>query len=152
MKDQDLTTTFSVDRSPEQVFAAISNVREWWGAGIEGAADKIGDEFMYRHKDLHVSTQKLAEAIPGKKLVWLVTDANLSFTKDTGEWKGTQLSFEIAPIGSRTEVRFTHVGLGPECECFEACTKGWNHYVGESLRALLTTGAGKPDPVSVHRG
>lgn len=152
MKDQDLTITFTVDRSPEQTFAAISNVRGWWGAGIEGASDKVGDEFTYRHKSIHLSKQKLVESVPAKTLIWLVTDANLSFTKNTGEWKGTQLRFEIGRTGGQTEVRFTHVGLGPECECFAECSKGWNYYVGESLRALIATGTGMPDSRAVYRG
>jgi hypothetical protein len=36
--------------------------------------------------------------------------------------------------------------LVPELDCFDACSKGWSYYVGESLRRRITTGAGKPDP------
>jgi hypothetical protein len=37
------------------------------------------------------------------------------------------------------------VGLVPAFECFEACSRGWSFFVGESLRQLITTGKGKPD-------
>jgi len=40
---------------------------------------------------------------------------------------------------------FTHVGLVPEYECFEVCSDGWGTYVGQSLRALITTGKGMPN-------
>lgn len=146
-----LTLSFTVDRSPADVFAAVSDVRRWWGAGIEGATAKVGDEFTYRHADLHLSRQKLVEVVPDQRLVWKVTDANLSFVRSPGEWKGTELRFDLVPVAAGTEVRFSHVGLGPECECYEECSKGWAYYVGESLRALLATGTGKPDAVEVYR-
>jgi hypothetical protein len=32
MKNQNYTTSFTVDQSPEDVFAPITNVRGWWAA------------------------------------------------------------------------------------------------------------------------
>lgn len=100
-----LTLSFTVDRSPADVFAAVSDVRRWWGAGIEGATAKVGDEFTYRHADLHLSRQKLVEVVPGQRLVWKVTDANLSFVRSPGEWKGTELRFDLVPVAAGTEVQ-----------------------------------------------
>ena len=53
MNDQSLTTTFTVDQTPEEAFAAINNVRGWRSEEIEGGTDKLGDEFTYRYKDVH---------------------------------------------------------------------------------------------------
>jgi hypothetical protein len=67
MSNQSYTTTFLVDRTPEEAFAAITNVRGWWSGEIEGSTDKLGDEFTYRYKDVHYSKQKLVEVIPEGK-------------------------------------------------------------------------------------
>jgi Activator of Hsp90 ATPase homolog 1-like protein len=145
MKDHDFSTSFLVDQTPEEAFLAIQNVRGWWSETIEGDTRTVGDEFTYRHEELHQSRQKLVEAVAAQRVVWRIEDARLSFVENSGEWKGTQLRFEIAARGGKTEVRFTHVGLSPTCECFAACSKGWSFYVGESLRSLLATGRGQPD-------
>jgi hypothetical protein len=147
MASQDFTTTFSVDQSPEAVFAAINNVRGWWSGEIDGGTDKIGAEFTYRYKGLHRSTQKITELVPGKKVVWHVQDSYLDFVNDKTEWKDTDIVFEIARKGRKTELRFTHVGLVPTFECYGDCSGAWGFYVNESLRSLITTGKGEPNPI-----
>ena len=133
----DFSTSFTVDQSPDEAFAAINRVREWWTGEITGGTDQLGDEFTYRYEDVHRSTQQVVELVPGSKVVWLVTDADLSFTADREEWTGTQVVFEIRPRDGQTEVTFTHVGLAPEVECFESCSNAWGYFVNTSLRALI---------------
>jgi hypothetical protein len=135
-----LTAIFTVDQTPEEAFAAINNVRGWWSGELEGSTDKLGDEFTYRYKDVHYSKQRIAEFIPGKKVVWLVLDGYLQFVEDKTEWTGTQITFEVSPKGGKTEVRFTHVGLVPDQECYNACSSAWNFYINGSLQSLITTG------------
>jgi hypothetical protein len=144
MKDQDYTTTISIDKTPEEAFKAINNVRGWWEGEIEGSTDKIGDVFTYRYEDFHSSKQKIIELIPGKKVVWLVTEGGPKFTKDKAEWKGTRIIFEISKKGKKTEVRFTHEGLVPRLECHDTCTDAWGSIIRGSLRSLIATGKGQP--------
>jgi hypothetical protein len=37
--------------------------------------------------------------------------AEIGFVKNKTEWKGTDIIFEIARKGGKTELRFTHAGL-----------------------------------------
>src|SRR5262245_12610902 len=145
MRDHSYTTSFAVDQSPEEVFDAINNVRGWWSGEIDGSTDKLGSEFTYRYKDIHRSTQKITEFVPGKKVVWRVLDGYLNFVKDKTEWTGTDIVFEITRKGDKTELRFTHVGLVPAFECYGECSGAWGSYINDSLRSLITTGKGQPN-------
>ena len=146
MTARNFTAAFTVAQSPEEVFAAVTNVRGWWSEAIEGASDKLGARFRYRHGDLHDSTQKITRLEPGRKVVWRVTDSQINFVDDKSEWKGTDVVFDIARKNGKTELRMTHLGLVPDLECFGNCSGGWRYYFGSSLRKLITTGKGQPDP------
>ena len=145
MKSQDYSTTISVDQSPDQAFAAINNVRGWWSGEIDGATDKLGAEFTYRYKDMHRSKQKITELIRGKKVAWRVVDSYLAFVEDKSEWNGTDIVFEISQASGKTEVRFTHRGLVPEGECYNACSNAWSSLINGNLRRLITTGKSQSD-------
>jgi hypothetical protein len=143
MKTSDFTTTIQVDQRPMEVFDAINNVRAWWPGEIEGGTTKLNDEFTYRYKKMHYSRQKLVEIIPGKKVVWLVTESSLNFVENKTEWTATKIIFEISEMNNKTEVRFTHLGLVPQYECFDSCSNAWTDIIRNGLRSLITTGKGQ---------
>ncbi|HEY3405944.1 MAG TPA: SRPBCC domain-containing protein, partial [Ohtaekwangia sp.] len=101
--------------------------------------------FRYHYEDMHRCQIKLVEVIPAKKIVWLVQENYFSFTEDQKEWTGDKINFDISRKDNKTELRFTHVGLVPECECYDACHDGWTNYIQKSLKGLITTGKGKPN-------
>jgi hypothetical protein len=140
------SVSYTVEQSPEEVFAAILDVSAWWTGEIEGNADELGAEFSYRHPPQHYSLQRVVELDPSRRVVWRVMDSHLSFISEPAEWTGSEILFDIVPVSGGTELRFTHVGLVPDVECFGACSTGWLHYVNGSLRSLITTGEGLPDP------
>jgi len=140
MSGQNYTTAFKVDQAPEEVFDAINNVRGWWTGAIEGSTDELGAEFTYQYENLHKSTQKITELVPGKKVVWHVTEAEINFVEDKSEWKGTDIVFDITEKDGKTEVRFTHVGLVPAIECYDSCSDAWGYYVKSSLREFIANG------------
>lgn len=143
MSDRDFSTTILVDQSPEEVFEAINNVRGWWSENIEGDTDKLG-VFYYEYRDVHRCTFKITELVPGKRVVWRVLQNYFGFVEDSTEWTGTDIVFEIARKGDKTELRFTHVGLVPEYECHAVCADAWSTYIEHSLYNLITAGTGDP--------
>ena len=143
MTSSDFTTTLLVDNSANEVFNTINNVRGWWQGEIEGNTDKLNDEFTYRMEEIHFSKQRLVEVVPNKKVVWLVTESKLNFVKKKSEWTGTKIIFEISEINNKTQLRFTHLGLVPEFECYGGCSSAWGDLIQKSLFSLITTGKGE---------
>ena len=140
MTTTDFTTTIIVDQTPEQVFSAINNPQAWWSGEIEGSSGKLNDEFTYRYKDFHLSKQRIVEVIPGKKVVWLVTESQINYVEDIIEWTDTKMIFEISEQENKTQLRFTHQGLVPEIECFDSCSNSWSQLIQQGLFNLITTG------------
>lgn len=149
MKAQDYHIMLIVDATPHVAFESINNVMNWWTANLEGSSQKQGDEFTVRFGEVHYSKQKLVEVVPDKKVVWLVTDSQLNFIENKKEWTNTKISFEISQQNSGTQIHFTHLGLVPEIECFDACSNAWDQYIRGSLLSLITTGKGQPEKKEV---
>ena len=145
METLNFTLTLSTEKTPQQVFQAINNVREWWSGyyseEINGGTEKVNDEFSFRAASgAHYCKLKLVEVVPGKKVVWLVTDSELSFVGEKYEWTGTKVIFEISKKSGATELVFTHEGLTPEIECYESCAPSWTQYLQNKLLPLINTG------------
>lgn len=144
MTNQDFTTTIRVEQTPAEAYNAILNVRAWWSGlyaeSFEGSSEKPGDEFSFlAGGGVHYTKQKLVELVPNKKVVWLVTEANLSFVDKTDEWEGTRISFDISEEAGKTKIVFTHIGLVPGFECYDSCAPAWTQYIQERLTAAITT-------------
>ncbi len=142
METTDFTTTLLVNQTPEEVFKAIINVRGWWSGyfseEITGDTEKLYDEFSFRAGEgVHYSKQQLVEVIPNQKIVWLITESELSFLEKKDEWTGTKVIFEISKIGNKTQLTFTHEGLKPEIECYNSCAPVWAQYVQHKLLPLI---------------
>jgi uncharacterized protein YndB with AHSA1/START domain len=153
MSDTSYTTSFSVDRTPEEVFAAINDVRGWWMTKVNGDNGAVGDEFSYHVPGIHFCKMRVTELVPAQKVVWQVVDNHMGFIEDQSEWKGTEIRFELFRKDGATELRFVHDGLVPSYECFDICRNAWTFYVGSSLRSLAATGEGQPsDPETLSLG
>jgi hypothetical protein len=138
MTMSNFSVSFLVNQSPKEVFNAIQNVQEWWSGfyseEIKGRTENLHDEFSFRAGDgAHYSKQKLVEVAPDRKIVWLVTESELSFIENKDEWTGTKLIFDISEKDDKTKVSFTHEGLTPEIECYTSCAPAWTLYLENKL-------------------
>ncbi len=146
MNTNDLQIRIEVNATAQQAFECINRVTDWWTENLEGASGKLGDEFAVHFGDVHYSKQKLVEFIPNQKVAWLVTEGRMSFVEDQQEWVGTHIVFDLEEHHGKTQVTFTHIGLQPEIECYDACSNAWGGYVRGSLANLINTGKGSPTP------
>jgi hypothetical protein len=53
--------------------------------------------------------------------------------------------FFISEKGDKTEVRFTHIGLVPQYECYGSCSNAWGTLTTGNLRKLIITSKRQPD-------
>lgn len=143
------TTTVLVERSPEEAFDAINNVRGWWSQEVEGVTTEVGGEFEYHYEEVHRCRMRVTELVPGSKVAWHVLENRFDFTQDQIEWKDTDIVFDISKTADGTQIRFTHVGLVPQHECYDVCANAWGGYITSSLRDLIDTGTGQPNPKDV---
>jgi len=143
VEHKSFTATIEVAKSPQEVFNCITNdVAKWWGGkDLEGRSKKLNDEFIINHPGAHYSKQKLVEVVPGKKIVWLVTESTLNWLKNNQhEWTNTKMIFEICTKDDKTILHFTHEGLVPEKECYSMCEQGWSMVIKDYLFNFITSG------------
>ena len=142
MEQNDFNCSISAKMSADEVIKKISNVPEWWGITFTGSAEKQNDQFVVRMGGDSFFDFTVAELIPGKRLVWLVTDCHMPWYTDKKEWAGNKLIFDLHENDGETALTFTHEGLTPQVECYNDCAPGWGHWIKTSLFSYLTTGKG----------
>jgi uncharacterized protein YndB with AHSA1/START domain len=136
----DYERTMRVKASSEALFDALTSVASlsaWWtratGSGVAGGELKF---FMNTPQPL-VTLVELATRPTSVR--WTVTDC--PFLPD---WVGTHPTFTVTPVeGGESELHFRHHGLTQELDCFEMCTRGWDHFI-PSLRDYVEIGRGSP--------
>lgn len=142
MKKESYHSSIMAGIGAHEAFDRISQVNEWWAASFKGQAKALNDRFSVQFGDTWVKFV-IAEVVPGKKIVWEVTDCYLHWLHDKTEWKGTRIVWELSGDDKSTRVDMTHEGLFPDVECYDTCKAGWDHFIKTSLFKLLTEGKGQ---------
>jgi Activator of Hsp90 ATPase homolog 1-like protein len=149
MEKKDFNSSISANISADEATKRISNVTGWWGVAFSGNAEKQNDKFVVKMGGDSFFNFTVAELIPGKRVVWLVTDCNMPWYSDKKEWANTKLIFDLTENNGVTNLNFTHEGLTPEVECYKDCPPGWTHWIKTSLFSFFTTGEGVFRPPTI---
>ena len=139
---QDFTSSISAKISVEEAIKMISNVPAWWGVTYSGSSEKENDKFVVKMGGESFFDFTVEELIPGKRVVWLVTDCYMPWYMDKKEWTNTRLIFDLSENNDVTNLTFIHEGLTPDVECYKDCEPGWTHWIKTSLFSYFTTGNG----------
>jgi len=143
MERKNFQTMISARISAGEAMTRIMNVPEWWGITFSGSSQNKGDTFVVKMGEESFFNFAVTELIPGKRVVWLVTDCYMPWYSDKKEWANTKLIFDLSENKGVTTLTFTHEGLTPEIECYKDCETGWTHWIRTSLLSYFTTGRGE---------
>jgi uncharacterized protein YndB with AHSA1/START domain len=131
-----------------QALASKDGPSRWWSKFCE-TSDTVGGVSKFRFpKAGFYAHMEIADLKENKLVEWKCVDSrhpkDAPFS-DLRDWVGTMIRFQCELVGDGTSrLQFEHVGLTPVLDCYETCQSGWSYYLGDSLRALLETGEGKP--------
>ena len=141
-KKNNFSSSISAKISADEAMKRINNVPGWWGITFSGNSEKQNDQFIVKMTRDSFFNFTVAEMIPGKRVVWLITDCYMPWYQDKKEWANTKLIFDVTEKDGVTDLKFTHEGLTPEVECYKDCETGWNHWIKTSLFSYFTKGEG----------
>lgn len=141
---EDFTAVLDLPASPATIsalFTSVAGVSLWW-APTEGNGS-VGGTLVVSFGDYGVSAMRVIESGP-TRVVWEAIEAEgNSGTGHQKEWLGTTMEFDFVANEAGTELRFRHVGLTPQLECWNDCFAGWNHFM-TSIETYAATGTGTP--------
>lgn len=125
--------------TPEQVYTALTTLdglAGWWAEKTTGSTDTGGViEFRFRVGGFDM---KVLAADPARHVRWEVVAG-------PDEWLGTTVSWHLRQEGAYTIVLFAHEGWREPVEFMSHCSTKWAVFL-LSLKQLLETGEGAPDP------
>jgi uncharacterized protein YndB with AHSA1/START domain len=128
--------------SPKEAFRALTTLEGlsgWW------TTDTIGDpavggviKFTFGAGGF---SMKVLALDPGKRVLWQVVEG-------PPEWIGTTVSWDITQDGDHTILLLKHQGWAEPVEFMHHCSTKWAVFA-LSLKSLLETGKGTPDPFDI---
>ncbi|MEU8638619.1 SRPBCC domain-containing protein [Amycolatopsis sp. NPDC048633] len=139
----DILHRIGIEKSaPEKVYEALTTLDSpsaWWAQKTVGDTE-LGGVIAFRFTAGGFD-MKVTELDPGRLVRWEVVDG-------PPEWVGTTIRWDIEQRGDYTIVLFKHEGWREPVEFMHHCSTKWAIFL-MSLKQLLETGEGAPDPRDV---
>jgi uncharacterized protein YndB with AHSA1/START domain len=126
-----------------EVYAALTTAEGlagWWTTKTQGDGNDVGGVVQFRF-GAGGFDMKVLELDPGKRVLWEVVDG-------PEEWIGTHVHWDLAQADDYTIVLFKHEGWKEPVEFMHHCSTKWAIFL-MSLKSLIETGKGAPDPDDV---
>jgi uncharacterized protein YndB with AHSA1/START domain len=126
-----------------EVYAALTTAEGlagWWTTNTQGKGNDIGGVVQFRF-GAGGFDMKVLELDPGKRVLWEVVDG-------PEEWIGTHVHWDLDQADDYTVVLFKHEGWTEPVEFMHHCSTKWAIFL-MSLKSLVETGKGAPDPHDV---
>jgi uncharacterized protein YndB with AHSA1/START domain len=112
----------------------------WWATDTGGEGDEPGGVLRLRF-EAGGFDMKVLDLTPDERVLWEVVDG-------PDEWLGTRVGWQLRQAGEHTIVLFEHEGWREPVEFMHHCSTKWAIFL-MSLKSLVETGKGAPDPHDV---
>ncbi|MES2524419.1 MAG: SRPBCC domain-containing protein [Gemmatimonadota bacterium] len=122
-----------------QALATREGLAGWWTSNTQGDST-VGGTIQFRF-GAGGFDMKVLELQPATRVRWQVADG-------PPEWTGTTVTFDMRQEDEYAIVLFRHEGWKEPVEFMHHCSTKWAVFL-MSLKRLLETGTGHPDPHDV---
>lgn len=139
----DILHRVGIRSTPEQVYEALTaraGLAGWWTNDTEGVGDEVDGRLRFRF-GAGGFDMKVLELVPEERVRWEVVEG-------PEEWIGTTVDWVLKREKEHTIVLFAHQGWEHPVEFMHHCSTKWAVFL-LSLKSLLETGEGHPDPRDV---
>jgi uncharacterized protein YndB with AHSA1/START domain len=139
----DILHRVAIKAAPERVYDALTTTEGlagWWARDTTGDGQPGGTlAFRFGPGGFDMAVK---EAVPDERVLWEVVDG-------PAEWIGTHVRWELRHEDDGwTGVMFHHEGWREPVDFMHHCSTKWATFL-MSMKSLLETGTGAPDPDDV---
>ncbi|MFD9944597.1 SRPBCC domain-containing protein [Nonomuraea sp. NPDC059023] len=136
----DILHRVGIKAPASEVYAALTTtggLAGWWTTDTKD----VGDDVIAFRFGAGGFDMKVLELQPDKRVLWEVVEG-------PEEWIGTHVVWDLDRADDQTIILFKHEGWAEPVEFMHHCSTKWALFL-MSLKSLVETGTGAPDPHDV---